>query len=270
MDKPQITDMSIFEHRFWLQIMGDHARFLFYSLAPTEESHIQKANEFISIYDKLLEQSRKQLSPTEIKELDRMAYEITYQFRDFKLKLLAQSLTADVKLHLPPTFINDMLNELDEYILTINTLVNGQIPLFHPIHYHLLWLTDAIGHSFAVTGTLDLVEKDLIDTSTRFEIQFTDLYLKSVMLNGYLRTNMVTFPALERFNEQVVTAIQAFIEFLEKIQDLRMDARVLGTMLPLMADHMSREECYYLVKLSQTAKSIRKPDCDPTRRRLET
>lgn len=270
MENTQNIDMSLFEHRFWLQIMGDHARFIFTSLAPTEEEHIQKAHEFICVYDQLLDQSRKPLSSSELSELNRMAYEVTYRFREFKLKLLSLHLTADIKFHLSPTLINDMVNELDEYILIINSLASGKTPVFHPLHYHILWLTDAIGHAGSITATFDLVEKDMMDTSARFELQFSDLYLKSVMLNGYLRTQLPTYPALERFHEQVVSAIVAFIEFLEKIQDLRMDARVLGTLQPLMADHMSREECYYLVKLSQAASNVRKPDCDPTRRRIES
>ena len=31
-DKTNKVDSHLLEHRFWLQIMGDHARFIFYSL----------------------------------------------------------------------------------------------------------------------------------------------------------------------------------------------------------------------------------------------
>ncbi len=49
------TNEMIFEHRFWLQIMGDHARFILYSLAPNEAEAIKKAKQFIENYDDLLE-----------------------------------------------------------------------------------------------------------------------------------------------------------------------------------------------------------------------
>jgi hypothetical protein len=265
-----IAMATLTEHRFWIQIMGDHARFIFFSLAPTESEYILTAQKFIIQFDQLLEEAHKELSDTELENLNRMAYETTYRFREFKVELLSMSLTSDLKSHLSPSFYNDMLNELDEYLFTLNTLINGQIPLFHPLHYHVLWLTDAVGHAASVSAELDFLEKDLIDRACRFEMQFSDLNMKAFIMNGYLRTQLETFPALNRLNEQVGIAITNFMEFLENIRDQRMDGRVLGTMMPLMADHMAREECYYLWKLSQTTNNIRKPNCDPARPRLET
>ena len=43
-----------FEHRFWLQILGDHSRFIHESLAPVEIEYIKIASEFIQIFDILL------------------------------------------------------------------------------------------------------------------------------------------------------------------------------------------------------------------------
>ncbi|WP_144553714.1 DUF2935 domain-containing protein [Peribacillus simplex] len=43
-----------FEHRFWLQILGDHSRFIHESLAPIELENIEIALEFIQIFDTLL------------------------------------------------------------------------------------------------------------------------------------------------------------------------------------------------------------------------
>lgn len=262
-------DTALMEHRFWLQIMGDHARFIFFSLAPNEVEYLQRSQDFIISYDQLLEQSDNQLTAQELDILNRQAYQLTYQFREFKLLLLALTLSSDIKTHLPSSFFNDMLNELEEYMFLINSLMNGHPAQFHPIHYHLLWLTDAIGHSASVAANLDLIERDLIDKSHFFEMMFTDLTLKATMMNGYLRTQLPGFPALNRLNEQAENAILQFKEFLESIRDQRMDGRVLGTLFPLMADHMAREECYYLWKLSMTAGLMKRPDCDPARPRVE-
>ena len=40
--------------------------------------------------------------------------------------------------------------------------------------------------------------------------------------------------------------------FLHELEELELSAQALGTFSPLMADHMSREECYYLMKLAET------------------
>lgn len=266
----ETTNEVVAEHRFWLQIMGDHARFIFFSLAPNEVEYLQRAQDFIISFDQLLDQSRKQLTSQELSLINRQAYLLTCQFREFKLLLLALTLNSDIMTQLTSSFINDMLNELEEYNTIINLIMNGQPILFHPIHYHLIWLKDAIGHSASVAASLDLVEKDMIDKSHYFEALFTDLLLKATMMNGYLRTKLEVFPSLSRLNMQVENEILQFKDFLENLRVQRVDGMILGTLLPLMADHMSREECYYLWKLSQTAGLIQRPDCDPARPRLET
>ena len=58
-----------------------------------------------------------------------------------------------------------------------------------------------------------------------------------------------------------------FKYFLHELEELELSAQALGTFSPLMADHMSREECYYLMKLVGTT-LIKKPNYDPTKPRL--
>lgn len=270
MDNDISKDTLINEQRFWLQILGDHSRFIFYSLAPTESEYILTAQEFIILFDRLLEQARSRVTGMELTDLNRKAYEAAYRLREFKIELLSMTLKSDLKSHLSSSFYCDMLNELEEYLFILSSLMNNQEPLLHPLHYHMLWLNDAIGHASSITSDLDLVEKELIDKAYGYEQQFHDLYYKSLIFNGYLRTQLDTFPALDRFNEQVSITLTAFTEFLDNLRDQRMDGRVLGTLMPLMADHMSREECYYLLKLSQVTRNIRKPECDPARPRVET
>lgn len=260
---------ALFEHRFWLQIMGDHARFILLSLAITETEHIKQAQLFIDQFDALLKTARDEVSDGALIELNRQAYDTTYNFRKFKLQLLALTLRSQLKISLSSTFFNHMLNELDEYLLTINSMPEGVSPVFHPLHYNTLWLSDAVGHAASVSGALDAVEKDYIEAARDYEKQFTDLYMKTVELNGYTRTNLQSFPALDRLNHQADAVMGRFKAFLENILHLRMSGTLLGILMPLMADHMAREECYYLTKLSQAAENIPSPDCNPTKERIE-
>ncbi|HWT26585.1 MAG TPA: DUF2935 domain-containing protein, partial [Mobilitalea sp.] len=202
------TETALYEHKFWLQIMGDHSRFIFYSLAPTESKYILTAQEFIILFDQLLEQAHKKLSGVELIGLNRKAYDAIYRLREYKLELLTMSISSDLKTHLSPSFYNDMLNELEEYLFILNALMNGQNPLLHPLHYHMLWLSDAVGHSSTLTSALDMVEKDLSNRAYDFEIIFQNLYFKSLILNGYLRTQLNDFPSLDRLNEQAKDQIE--------------------------------------------------------------
>ena len=51
----KIKEITLFEHAFWLQILGDHSRFILNALSPKETDFIDKANEFINLFDYLLE-----------------------------------------------------------------------------------------------------------------------------------------------------------------------------------------------------------------------
>lgn len=69
-------------------------------------------------------------------------------------------------------------------------------------------------------------------------------------------------------NNEVKLEIEAFQMFLNEILELDISEQVLGTFPTLMADHMFREECYYLTKLAESAETA-KPDCDPAKPRIE-
>jgi hypothetical protein len=260
---------ALYEHRFWLQIMGDHARFILTTLSPKEIEEINKAIYFRDTFDRLLAEARASLPNLALMELTRRAYHHTGEFREFKLHLIRRHLTGQIGLGLSPSFINHMVNELDEYVRVMQALLAGQpAPKFHPVHYHLLWLQDGFGHAAAIAAEMDLAEKDIIEKSEQFSHQFIDFYLKAVEMAGFLRTNLDRFPALSRFNKQVELEMLLFQRFLKELEEMELTAQVLSTFSPLMADHMYREECYYLTKLSMVFE-VNQPDCDPGKPRVE-
>lgn len=268
MDESLTFENILTEHRFWLQIMGDHSRFIFFSLSPIETEHLQRSQDFIISFDQILEQVNNSTSNEELELINKQIQPLILQFRDYKLLLLSLTLTSNIKIHLSSSIINDMVNELEEYLTILHIIQSNNKILFHSLHYHLLWLTDAIGHAATVLANLDFTEKDLIDKASIYEMQFADLLLKSKMMYGCLRTQLEDFPSLHRLNKQAETLVISFKDFLENLRDQRMDGQVLGTLSPLMADHMAREECYYLWKLSQTAGLTKRPDCDPSKPRI--
>ena len=191
------------------------------------------------------------------------------ELKKFKLLLLEKLLFKKVKFHLSPTFMNHMVNELEEYQRLLSHLKKEENPpINHELHYHLLWLLDASGHAGAIQDQLDAVETMLRNKSASFNKHFEHLYLKAVELAGYLRTNIYEFPALDRMNKEAKLEIEAFQMFLNEILELDISAQVLGTFPALMADHMFREECYYLTKLAEST-NTNKPDCNPASPRIE-
>lgn len=258
----------LFEHQFWLQILGDHSRFIYDSLSPEERDKAGLASYFTQIFDELLEQSRMQLNAQQINELTRQALNFAEEIRNFKLELLMEHLDGKIKISLPPTFINHMVNEVEEYLRVLQCLSEMKTPAAPPLHYHKLWLPDAAGHASAIMCGLDDVEKDLKGKSMEFEKAFSDLHMKAEEFNGYTRTDLMEFPALKRLNNQTETKIGMFMRFLKELEALRIEKKALGTLQPLEADHMYREECYYLLNLSRVSE-VKNPDCDPTEPRVK-
>lgn len=253
-----------FEHRFWLQILGDHSRFIHEALAPVQKEEIEKAQHFILVFDTLLGYA----NTAEITQLSAEAEREVQGLKEFKLELIRKHLIGKIKIHLTPTFLNHMVNELEEYERILQHLKAGQVPpVYHEVHHHLVWLLDAAGHSDAIYTNLDNTEKSLREKSEIFTKHFEAFYLKAVELAGYLRTSLSTFPALTKMNSDTQLEIKLFQSFLQEIEELRLSHQALGTFAPLMADHMYREECYYLTKLSESA-NLDMPNCDPAKPRL--
>ncbi len=255
-----------FEHGFWLQVLGDHARFIHDSLAPEEKEEIKMAKHFIQVFDHLL----ARVPEGDFIELSKQADEAGKRLREFKLHIIELHLIGKIKIGLGPTFINHMVNELEEYLRILTYLKKGEVPpVFHELHHHLLWLLDAAGHAGAISDNMDRIEKKIKSKSDHFTKEFEDFYLKAVEMTGFLRTNLSSFPALERFNHNVSLEMKLFSNFLNEIEELELSKEALGTFAPLMADHMMREECYYLIKLSESTE-LQQPECDPTKPRLQT
>lgn len=258
-----------FEYEFWLQVLGDHARFILESLSPIENKDINLAKQFKRIFDELLDEARE-LNSTEVM-LDltvRTDVHVTH-FKKFKLSLLERHLFKQIEIHLSPTFINHMINELEEFERIIRYFKRGESPPnVHELHHHLLWLQDAYGHAGAIHDNMDAVEKRLREKSMLFTKHFEEFYLKAVEFAGYIRTKVYEFPALERMNKNVRLEIEAFQMFLNELLELDISAKALGTFPSLMADHMFREECYYLFKLAESTNES-PPDCNPAKPRIE-
>jgi hypothetical protein len=136
---------------------------------------------------------------TDLAQLTDQAKVEVIKLREFKFELLKKHLIGKIKIHLSPTFINHMVNELEEYLRILNYLKAGEVPpIYHELHHHLLWLLDAAGHSDAISSNLDGVEKRIREKSDYFTKNFEAFYLKAVELAGYLRTNLTTYPALKK------------------------------------------------------------------------
>ncbi|MEV2478141.1 DUF2935 domain-containing protein [Paenibacillus larvae] len=263
-----IREQGIFEELFWMEIFGDHARFINRALTVNAQQELEQAGAFIRLFDTLADRANAKPDEGELRKLHKEALEAVYHLRTFKLYLLRKMLTETFEFHLSPTFLNHMVNEAEEGIHVISALAEGkEPPRDHALHHHLVWLQDAVGHADSLDANLDSQEKGLKALTEEYGQHFEWLYLKAVELVGYVRTRLQEFPALNRFNSQVEMEMVLFRKFLEELKEMDIRLEALGTLSPLMIDHMAREECYYLLKLSQVM-ALTPPACDPAKPRI--
>ena len=269
---PNPTVAILDEHRFWLQILGDHLRFMELSLHVGETELLQRVADLQAIADTLLQEARAgpgagprtQPQPT---DLTARALEFGLQVKVLKKEILTRHLVGKVNIHLAPTFLNHMLNELDEYLDLLDTYTKmGEIFVKHPLEYHNLWLPDGAGHAESIACNLDDVERDLRTRAHVCKKMFEDLFHKTHEFIGYLRTDLATFPALDRLTRTADFEMKLFVRLLQEISQMKVDHTVLSTLNPLIVDHMLREECYYLKKLAPFLGQA--PNCDPAKERV--
>jgi hypothetical protein len=239
------------EIQFWTGIMRDHGEFILNSLSYNEQDAMYYANYYMESFQQLNKQAEKKHGEDYINTI----MELLTNFIDFKKLLLGKLLQCSLNTSLPPTFYNHMINEAMEFY---ETLVNiqekeSENPTMRNIELHNIWLPDAAGHAATIASDLDPTEKLLIKEALEFEKLFNHLAIKARELGIMLERTCLTDGALQFLNEEVKEAIDAFIIYLEKIRRLRIECKALGVILPLVPDHMRREEIHYLREIAAIA-----------------
>ncbi|MGG1664053.1 DUF2935 domain-containing protein [Brevibacillus sp. NRS-1366] len=82
MEDRNYQQTASFEHQFWLQVFGDHARMIYNALPRQAETDSQRAFYFISAYDRLLMQARKGLSGNQLQLVNQQAYALTQELSE--------------------------------------------------------------------------------------------------------------------------------------------------------------------------------------------
>jgi hypothetical protein len=232
---------------FWASIMQDHTDFILMNLSSKEAEFINSALYYKNEFAKIENESKQGMTGDILERVN----SILLSFIDFKRLLIQKLLRCDIQFNLPPTFINHMINEAMEFHRDLQNMQarTQSDPLIENIMLHTIWLPDAAGHAAAIAANLDPVETLLIKEAKYFEETFNSLFIKSVELGKMLERTNLQDGSLQYLNQQADEQISSFIDFLDRIRKLRMRCKVLGTIDPLLPDHMIREEQYYLLNI---------------------
>ena len=98
---------------------------------------------------------------------------------------------------------------------------------------------------------------------------FEALFIKSLEMIGYFRSGLQEFPSIDKLNREVTDELIVFAEILNTIREERLTVELLGTINPLMLDHMGRESAYALQKIQEAEGRPISLPYDPTAPRIE-
>jgi hypothetical protein len=286
MAQPQaVIANTIRETWFWTEILGDHAQLLHENLAPSEEQAIRWSRQFQTGFRTLGSQAAELAKSAGIRgpagsyaltgrpeepeplmrldgqELNRYAAEsaqvahravdLLTSLRGFKEQVLQQQLDCQIKLGFGPVLVAHMITEAEEAHRTL-TRAREHAPLppsLEALHHHLIWLPDASGHAVALHNSLDGVERPLREQAEAFSQVFNGLQIKALELYSMLRVAPRMVGALKRLNQDSMARIAAFRAFLLELREHAEGCELMGSLMPLLADHMLREELYYTEQL---------------------
>ncbi|HHT38675.1 MAG TPA: DUF2935 domain-containing protein [Mollicutes bacterium] len=229
---------------FWSGIMRDHEEFLTLSLSVNEMELIETANFFKEEFTKIHNLSNNNITGDFINEV----MSLLVNFIEFKRYIIQKLLMCAINISLPPSFINHMINEAQEFYETLESIRRPKAvnTVEENIKLHKVWLPDSSGHATSLLMFIDAVEAFDREEARRFACDFNKLFIKANELGIMIdRTNMSN-GALKYLNEQSKNKISDFIYFLSRIKELRIQCKLLGNLMPLIPDHMIREAQYYL------------------------
>jgi len=236
-----------FENRFWLRILRDNVIFIINKLSTKHAPELQLAKDLKMRLIHALATVERGTRPEQLADIEALVLDV----RALMIKVLGYHVDPSVKMEisLNPTVINHMLNVLAEYLNILDRVQGRPSEVPHILAPHELWLVNAASNSERIMSELDSVEVITKKAFKKQKKQFHMLHHKTEEFIKYVDRLNTEFPALSTLTQSAMTEIDIFNKLLTELLGLRLGKRVLGTVSPLLINHILRENAYYLRKL---------------------
>lgn len=258
----------VFDSRFWLQLLGDRARLVFRSLSPDEIQEAQTVNQFIADLDALLKEARKELTEDALKSLGKRAERSVQDFRKYILYFLRRQITGDLVIDVNPATLNMIVNSAEIYLGILNAYLKGSQLSFNSLILASIWLQNVYIDSIVIQNDIGIIYYEERQRAGEFASLFLNHYYTATIMDGLHRTGLSSFPALDKFNDQVQRIMISYAEYLVDLIYLITKIEYIGSLSLLFVDSTYRQVCYYMTKLSEVS-AIKPPACDPSSPRME-
>lgn len=243
------------EHRFWIEMIQDHAYFVRDHLAASEPNAIQIAESYIVAFQSLLTQLNlldrtARHSDQQLITLSRMILPVANGYYQFEGNMQQLRIANRINLNLTPTYLNGTLNENQEYLRILVYMVEGSIPEPLPLVDLMdLWLEDQIGHAILLVNVLDPAEFSIREQAERHAVTFRALFTQNEIIRGYLRFTAPSFPVQIKLARDTLAAVQEFRLFVIQVISLFKQTELLNRTTLRFLEHHLPETCYFLHQL---------------------
>ncbi len=245
------------EHRFWLEIIQDHAYFVRDHLSVSETRYVQDAKAYIAAFQQLLDQLEgmertiRYNSPEQVAFAQRVMPVADGYYR-FEGHLQRLRIANQVNLNLSPTYLNGTLNENQEYVRLLSFAVQGIVPTALPLVDLLdLWLEDQLGHAILLANVLDPAEFGLQEQASQFAQTFRALFTKNELIRGYLRFSPPQIPVQLKLARDTLQAVLQFYALVERVIMQYGRLELLDRTTLRFLEHHLPESCYFIRKLAE-------------------
>lgn len=253
---------NVLDNRFWLQFMQANARYILYTLPYIQTKEIEQAQTLIKQFDSLYQSVLGNVTGEQLRQINQEAYEATQNFRKFILHILKGKIDNSIMIYLLPAQLNNMVNRTEEYLNILAAYMQNRLPDLTPVHISLVWLKDAYWQAVNIANNVDMTYKNIRSKAIKFAENLNALYMRASVMNGIFRTGLTQFAAIDQLSSDTADQMQLFYDFIEELQKLIRENKILGSLYPVILDQIQRETCYYQIKLSQ-ASTVQPPDCTP-------
>lgn len=265
-ERTNIETSNIKDLQFGFQLLGDDARFIHIALSSQAKDEIKKAQEFITLFDDLYAKSRQPLSASQLKELNQLAFQKVQDIRKYILQILRQQISKTIVINLNPNYLNMMVNTTELLLDGLSAYMRNTFP--DTTNLASTWLQNIYITTLTIQDKLGILYFEERTKAGAFAAIFTNLYNKSLILDGLRRTGLNNIPAFNRFYNQIQNHMIAYAEYLVDLINIITKKEYVGMLTLLDVDSMYRRACFFMTKLSLISE-IKAPVCDPAGPRLE-
>lgn len=251
------------EHAFWLEILQDHAYFVYDFTAPYEEQWVVEAERYIGRFQVLIDRlnavpKNEPLASPAMIQLAQEIWPVAHGYYQFEGRLQGQRIDNKIQVALSPTFFNGTLSENEEYLRQLSFYMQGKQPERLPLVQLLdLWLEDQLGHAILLRNALDPMELEVIRETDRYAAIFQGFMVQNRQIAGYLRFLQPGFKRQQLLARQVGQAVLAMNAFIYKVVQLYENTELMNKTTLRFLEHHFPETCYFVCKLSEYAPELR-------------